>query len=213
MRTYEKIETLYQRDIEGTKKLIPGAFRNPTVEFLKDNLWDFSEKLDGTNLRIYWDGHTVTFGGRTERANIPAPLVNKLNGYFGGEEAAQLFEQWFGEKEVVLFGEGIGKGIQAAGKFYIPDGVDFVLFDVLIGDNYQPRSTVEAVADCFGIRCVPIVGRGTLDEAVAYVKTHPLSHLGEVPMEGVVCRPARELRDRCGNRIIVKIKYNDFKDL
>ena len=120
MRTYEKIETIYARDIEGTKKLIPGVFRNPTVAYLKDNPWVWTEKVDGTNIRVCWDGHSVSYGGRTEKASIPAPLVNRLNDYFGGEENAQLFEQMFGEKEAMLFGEGYGKGIQAAGKAYNP---------------------------------------------------------------------------------------------
>ena len=39
MRTYDKIETMYARDIDGTKQLIPGKYCNPTVEFLKDNRW------------------------------------------------------------------------------------------------------------------------------------------------------------------------------
>ena len=46
MKTYEKIETLYQRDIEGTKKLMPGVYRNPTMEFLKDNTWEWTEKVE-----------------------------------------------------------------------------------------------------------------------------------------------------------------------
>ena len=37
MIEYNKIETLYKRDMEGSKKLLEGEFRNPTVEFLKDN--------------------------------------------------------------------------------------------------------------------------------------------------------------------------------
>lgn len=32
---YPKIETLFNRDIEGTKKLIIGSFRNPIVEYLQ----------------------------------------------------------------------------------------------------------------------------------------------------------------------------------
>lgn len=31
-------------------------------------------------------------------------------------------------------------------------------------------------------------------------------------MEGVVARPKVELKDRCGRRVIVKIKWKDFKD-
>ena len=211
MRTYEKIETIYARDIEGTKKLISGVFRNPTVAYLKDNPWVWTEKVDGTNIRVCWDGHSVSYGGRTEKASIPAPLVNRLNDYFGGEENAQLFEQMFGEKEAMLFGEGYGKGIQAAGKAYNPEGVDFILFDLLIVGNYQPRESVEHCAAAFGLTTVPVVGKGTLDEAVAFVKGHPQSTLGDIPMEGIVCRPEQELRDRCGNRVICKIKWEDFR--
>lgn len=213
MRTYEKIETLYERSMDGSKALQPNVWRNPTVRMLKDIPWDWTEKVDGTNIRVYWDGHTVSFGGRTESAQIPAPLVNRLNELFGGETNAQLFEQLFGEREVYLFGEGYGNKIQGCGKQYISDGVDFILFDLVIADNYQPRDSVEAAAKAFGVKAVPSVGCGTLDEAVEYVKSNPDSFLGKLKMEGIVCRPMRELRDRCGNRIIVKIKYKDFKNL
>lgn len=76
MVEYTKIETLFKRDIEGTKKLIEGDFRNETVEFLKDNQWEFTEKIDGTNIGIVWDGHKVSYQGRTERAQIPAHHSN-----------------------------------------------------------------------------------------------------------------------------------------
>lgn len=212
MRTYEKIETIFARDMEGTKKLIPGAYRNENIEFLRDVPWIWTEKVDGTNIRVVWDGHTVTFGGRTDRASIPAPLVNKLNEYFGGEQAAQVFEQMFGDREVILFGEGYGDKIQAVGREYIPSGVDFIVFDVLIGSYYQPRDNVEGIAKAFGVKTVPVVGIGTLQQAIEYVKGEPLSVISQQPvaMEGIVCRPAVELRDRCGNRLIVKIKRNDF---
>lgn len=32
---YNKIETIYVRDIEGTKKLIEGQFRNPMIDISK----------------------------------------------------------------------------------------------------------------------------------------------------------------------------------
>ena len=48
---------------------------------------------------------------------------------------------------------------------------------------------------------------------MAFVKSNPKSQLGDIDMEGVVCRPEQELRDRCGERVICKIKWNDFKDL
>ena len=213
MRTYEKIETIFERDIEGTKKLIPWKYRNDTVEFLKKCTWIWTEKVDGTNIRVYWDGHSVTFGGRPERAQIPAPLVNRLNELFGGEENAQIFEQMFGDKEVILFGEGYGNKIQSVGSAYKPDGVDFILFDVLIGENYQEREWVEKTAEAFGIKVVPVVGIGSIEEAVHFVNAHQKSTMGDCDMEGIVCRPKVELRDRRGERVIVKIKWNDFKDV
>lgn len=209
MTTYNKIETLYNRDMEGSKKLIEGDFRNETVKFLKDVTWQFTEKIDGTNIRIMWDGHKITYGGRTERASIPAHLMTKLLELFGNDETEQLFEQIFGEKEVILFGEGYGSKIQGCGGLYRSD-VSFILFDVMINGNYQPRESVELTAKQFGLEIVPIIFEGTLEDGVSYVKTKPMSTIGKAPMEGLVARPKVELQDRCGNRLIVKIKVRDF---
>lgn len=209
MTTYNKIETLFNRDMEGSKRLIEGDYRNETVKFLKDMVWQFTEKIDGTNIRIMWDGHKVTYGGRTERASIPAHLMNKLIELFGNEETEQLFEQVFGEKEVILFGEGYGAKIQSGGLYR--QDVSFILFDVMINGNYQSREMVEATAKQFNLEIVPIIFEGSLDEGVAYVKSKPMSTIGRAPMEGLVARPKVELNDRCGNRLIVKIKVKDFE--
>lgn len=215
MRKYEKIETIFSRDMNGTKKLMPGVFRDPTIEFLSKLDWVWTEKIDGTNIRVYWDGHTVTFGGRTDNAQIPADLINYLNDTFVTTNAEEMFEQLFGEKEVILFGEGYGRKIQKIGSKYLPNDVGFILFDVLIGENYQEREWVEQTAMAFNIPVVPIVGHGSLEHAVDYVKSHPNSVIANqlVEMEGIVCRPRYELRDRRGNRIIVKIKWEDIKEL
>lgn len=209
MIEYNKIETLWERDMDGSKKLIEGKFRNPTVEYLKDNTWVFTEKVDGTNIRVHWNGHKVIFGGRTEDAQIPSHLLNKLIEMFGSDEAEQIFEQKFGEMEVMLFGEGYGPKIQKGGS-YRPD-VSFILFDVLIGGNYQPRESVEDIAKAFGIDVVPIIFEGTIQEGVDFVKSNPPSTMGTARMEGLVGRPKIEMRDRCGKRVIVKIKVKDFK--
>lgn len=105
MTTYNKIDTVFERDINGTKKLIEGKFRNETVEFLANVEWEFTEKIDGTNIRIHWDGHKIEFGGRTEKSQIPAQLVNKLSEIFLNNETEELFEQKFGEADVILFVE------------------------------------------------------------------------------------------------------------
>lgn len=210
MKEYHKIETLYERDINGSKKLIEGRFRNETVEFLKNLKWVWTEKVDGTNVRVHWDGHKVTIAGRTDNAQMPVDLMNYLNATFCSPEAEELFEQKFGEQEVTLYGEGYGKKIQKVGSLYRND-VSFILFDVMIGFVWLKRDSVEDIATAFGIDVVPVVGTGTLDEAVEYVKTHAQSTVSEkAPLEGVVARPEIEMLDRMGRRVIVKIKARDF---
>lgn len=210
MVEYHKIEGLFKRD-EQSKKLIEGNYRNETVEFLKDMEWEFTEKIDGTNIRIIWDGHKVEFRGRTDNAQIPSALLNRLVELFGGDANEQIFEQNFGEKQVMLIGEGYGAKIQGVGGLYRPDQ-DFILFDVMIGENYQPRETVNAVAKMFNLDVVPIVLTGTIQDGIDFVKTKPKSTIGTAPMEGIVGRTKAELKDRCGNRVIVKIKVSDFNE-
>lgn len=210
MEEYHKIETLFERD-DKTKKMIVGKFRNPTIEYLQNNIWEFSEKINGTNIRVIWDGHEVIFKGRTDKAQIPTPLLNRLKELFSGEVNAQMFEQKFGETEVMLVGEGYGPGIQSGGSYR--DSVDFILFDVKIAGNYQPRESVEDIANYFGIDIAPIILVGTLWEAIEYVRSHPKSLVAKngAYMEGLVGRTLVETLDRCGKRNIVKIKWEDFK--
>lgn len=208
MTEYHKIETLFERDINGTKKLIEGAFRNDAVKFLANNDWYFTEKIDGTNIRIHWDGHKVEFAGRTDRTQIPKHLMDYLNNTFGSVEAEEMFEQKFGEADVILFGEGYGDKIQNGGTYR--SDVSFILFDVLIGDTWLKRDSVEDIATAFGVDIVPIIFVGNIKKAVDFVKTKPKSTIGTANMEGVVGRPVIEMKDRMGKRVIVKIKVCDF---
>lgn len=209
MRQYEKIEAVFCRDTEGTKRLMLNEYRNSVVSFLKDNQWEFTEKIDGTNIRIHWDGHKVEFGGRTDKAQIPKHLLDYLNSTFNVAEAEEMFEQLFGEKDVILFGEGYGVKIQNGGNYR--SDVSFILFDVLIEENYQERHWVEETARAFGVDVVPIVLVGTIQNGVDFVMSHPKSTIGNAWTEGVVGRPMVELKDRRGKRVIVKIKWDDFK--
>ena len=210
MREYPKIETIFNRDTEGTKKLIFGTYRDETVKYLRFNDWQFTEKIDGTNISVEWDGHAVSFHGRTERAQIPKHLLEYLEKTFLTTEAEELFEQTYGDKNVILYGEGYGAKIQNGGNYR--SDVSFILFDVLIGDNWQEREWVEKIAKMFGIDVVPVVFVGTLEEGIDYVMEHHPSTIGTAMMEGVVGRPMVEMRDRLGKRIIVKIKWEDFKE-
>ena len=212
VKEYPKIETVFNRDMTGTKKLIEGDYRSLAVKYLEGNVWEGTEKIDGTNIGVIWDGHNVYFQGRTERADIPKPLLAKLESLFGGTENEELFEQIFGEKRFILYGEGYGNKIQKAGSDYIPDDVSFILFDVYAIDSeiWLTRADVEDIAHTFNIDVVPIVFEGNLDDAIRYVKSRPDSTIGTAKMEGLVCRPKVNLYDHTGNRLIVKIKVCDF---
>lgn len=210
MKEYPKIETIFSRDTEGTKKLIFGTYQNETVKYLRFNNWQFTEKIDGTNIGVEWDGHAVSFHGRTERAQIPKHLLEYLEKTFLTTEAEELFEQTYGDKNVILYGEGYGAKIQNGGNYR--SDVSFILFDVLIGDNWQEREWVEKTAKMFGIDVVPVVFVGSLEEGIDYVMEHHPSTIGTAMMEGIVGRPMVEMRDRLGKRIIVKIKWEDFKE-
>lgn len=210
MNEYTKISSVYKRSTEGSKKLIEGSFCDETVEFLKDIPWICTEKIDGTNIGIVWDGHRVTYQGRTASAQIPAHLLNKLTEMFGGDVNEELFEQKFGDMPVILFGEGYGPKIQNGGKYR--SDPSFILFDVYLPTSnlWLRRSAVEDIAAAFNIDVVPVIMIGTIADAVEYVKKKPKSTIGTADMEGLVCRPGVDLFDRQGHRVIVKIKAKDF---
>ena len=83
-----------------------------------------------------------------------------------------------------------------------------------INEHWQPRERVEEIANYFGINVVPIVVTGTLNDGVEFIKTQPLSQVAQKDyiMEGIVGRTKIELKDRCSNRAIVKIKVKDFNE-
>lgn len=211
MKEYHKIETLFERDMEGTKKLIEGKFRNEAVEYVKDNQWIFTEKVDGTNIRVHWDGHCVIFGGRTDSAQIPSGLVQTLNKLFMGTVNEQIFEQKFGAQPVTFYGEGYGAKIQNGGGLY-SQNAEFILFDIAVGDTWLKRNDIEEIAKSFDLKVVPIVLTGTIAEGVEYVKNSPKSLISaeEKEMEGLVGTPTVRLYDVKGDRLIVKIKVRDF---
>lgn len=210
MIEYHKIEGLYKRD-EQTKKLLPNQYLSEAVEFLKNCEWEFTEKIDGTNIRVHWDGHKVSFAGRTDKTNIPPKLLTYLEKTFGGDINEQIFEEHFGSKEVTLYGEGYGAKIQNGGD-YRPDN-SFILFDATIDGIVLRRDSLVDIARYFGIDIVPVVLTGTIKDAEKFVMSRPDSTIGTAKMEGVVGRPKVELCTRLHNRIIVKVKVRDMMEL
>ena len=193
------------------KTLIYGEYTTPEFEYLKDNVWVFTEKVDGTNIRVMFDGEAITFGGKTDRAQIPARLLNRLNDIFL-PQVTTFRATFINSYSVCLYGEGYGAKIQKGGGNYRSDQ-GFVLFDVKIGEWWLQRADVEAVATALNLDIVPIVGHGSLKTMVEVTQAGCQSKWGDFRREGIVARPKTELKTRGGHRIITKIKYTDFSSI
>jgi len=207
MKEYHKIHTIFKRD-QKTNKIIEGSYSLPEIEFLKDNHWVWTEKVDGTNIRVQFNGTDVTFGGKTDNAQIPAFLVTRLNNLFMTIEQRQKLKETFPEGGC-LYGEGYGAKIQSGGNY--KQTQDFVLFDVKVGDWWLRREDCQEIAIKLGIDIVPISFEGTIPQAIEHVRAGLTSSWGNFIAEGLVGRPAVELKSRNGERIITKIKHRDFK--
>jgi ATP-dependent RNA circularization protein (DNA/RNA ligase family) len=210
MIKYHKIQTVYLRDPKNNHKtLLEGTWAKPEFELLKDIDWICTEKIDGTNIRVMWDGENVRFGGKTDNAQIPSILIEALQDTFTNEKMKEVFPD---ADNVCLYGEGYGKKIQKGGN-YLPDRADFILFDVKIGDWWLTREANEDIAQKLNIGVVPIIGVWTLEQAIEYVKNgfkSTIAHNKDYIAEGLVMKPEIDLFNIYGERIITKIKHKDF---
>jgi hypothetical protein len=202
MSEYHKIETLFVRD-EKTHK-VTGVIRNPVYSIIKT--WQWTEKVDGTNIRCIWKDKTLTFGGKTDNAQVHADLIKWLYENVSVEKMNAIFP----DIDAVIYGEGYGAGIQKGG-YYSPTK-KLIIFDVLVGGKWWLNDeNVRDVAAKLGIESVPSFGEMTLDDATALVRNGIKSKINpEANAEGLVGRPCEALFDKKGARLIVKLKTKDF---
>jgi hypothetical protein len=211
---YHKIPGPFKRATDGPNKnkVIAWKWTSKELEVLKDVPWIFTEKIDGTNIRVVWDGHKPEFRGRTDNAQLHPQLITALQEMFPEE----LLEQTFGANPAILFGEGYGAGIQKGGGNYRKDK-SFILFDVFIGGWWLERHSVEDIAGALGIDVVPIYFEDSLTNVINVMsKTDMLSITAEAEdfsIEGLVGTPATPLFNRKGERVIVKLKGCDLYGL
>lgn len=209
--TYPKIPSPYEREVSGPNrnKLIEGQWSSRELELtagLTD--WQFTEKLDGTNTRIRWDGYSVSFAGRTNNAQIQPEVLEYLEDTFREE----LFEQQFGEKQVTIYAEAVGPKIQKVGRFYGETKVR--VFDAKIGDLWMSYENIGNIAAALGVGTVPLVIQGvSLFTGIEIVRGGLLSDESVEPLtaEGLVGTLASGMLTRRGSRIQTKIKAVDFK--
>lgn len=212
---YPKIPGPFKRATSGPdkNKVIPSEWSSPELEYLADVPWNFTEKINGRNTRIIWDGYKPEFRGRTDNANMPPMLLKALAELFPEE----LLEQTFGNTTAILFGEGYGAKIQKGGGDYRSDN-NFILFDVYVNGWWLLMDSVEDIANALGISVVPITFTGTLKEAIKFMSGGQdlysvVAEKHGTVAEGMVGSPAVPLFSRKGERIMVKLKGCDLRDL
>lgn len=250
--TYQKINTLYKRDINNII-MQHYEWSCPEFEYLRSCLWDASEKIDGTNMRIEVIQHpvlklasediigvkfNVSIKGKTDNAQIPPRLDKYMKETFTDDKVFASLgikeyiprEEWAEHgwsvskedltpmyekipKKYTLYGEGYGMKIQKCGGRYLSNSVSFRGFDVKVNDTYLLRSNAMSIFEKLGADTVPYFGQMTIDEAIEKVREGFVSEISEdrtLMAEGLVLSSPLGLKDRRGERLIVKIKYGDF---
>ena len=201
---------------------------NMRIEVTKEEVLDYT--MDPSVLKGV--KFNIRIAGKTDNAQIPKNLLKhmqekytneKILGALGLKEFIPVSEwksnyNWDDYSKIptiyTIYGEGYGEGIQSGG-WYIKGGNEFIVFDVKVNDIYLKTEARDEIATKLGAPIVPFKGYFTLDEAIDYVRKGFRSVLAENPevkmAEGLVLRTDLGLRNRMGNRLIVKIKYEDFQ--
>ena len=201
---------------------------NMRIEVTKEEVLDYT--MDPSVLKGV--KFNIRIAGKTDNAQIPKNLLKhmqekytneKILGALGLKEFIPVSEwksmyNWDDYSKIpsiyTIYGEGYGEGIQSGG-WYIKGGNEFIVFDVKVNDIYLKTEARDEIATKLGAPIVPFKGYFTLDEAIDYVRKGFRSVVAESPevkmAEGLVLRTDLGLRNRIGNRLIVKIKYEDFQ--
>lgn len=221
MKTYHKINSIFKRDLSLSRKpLIYGDWSEKEFEYLASTQWEFTEKVDGTNIRIIKtrnplkrNASTITIKGKTNNAELSKELELNIYKLFSDEVLAEYNKLFDDDLEVCFYGEGYGNKITKNGYLY---GLDqkFILFDININGYWLERHNIEDIAKKLNLDIVPIIGYGTLYDALSMVSLGEVtSTFGDFISEGLVAKPTTGLLNRKGERLITKIKTIDFIDI
>lgn len=208
---YPKINTLWKRDEKDKFNIIVGDYS--CDEFASISKWHITEKIDGTNIRILYNGEEPIFYGRTDEAQIPPFLLECLKKTFTKDILSKQFPE--AKDGILLYGEGYGNKIQSAGKKYRKDN-SFILFDANIGGWWLEPGKVKQLAKELGIDYVPELRVvNSIQEAIDYLKEKHKSKISqeELTAEGIVARSYPLMLFRDGSPIMWKLKVKDYTRL
>lgn len=201
---YPKIQTLFKRD--KNTFAVTDELLYPEFGLIKE--WYVTEKIHGQNIRIHWDGETVTVAARTSLnpKDVPGDLRQYIEERFTPEKMLGDFSPG-----TTFFGEGCGAGINGGGNYSATK--KFVLFDINIANFWLSPDAMQAIARNLSIDYVPVrYDCEDLDDIVDLVRPGFSSILGShSSAEGIVARTVPDLMTRYGTRLMFKLKTCDFK--
>jgi len=209
---YPKIQSIFKRDKNGS---FTDEYSSDEIAYLSKNMWMGTEKIHGTNIRLSFS-HTGkrSVQGRGNNSEIPHFLNEKLWTIVN----AIPFEDYLtksadGYPDIVIYGEGYGPGIQDVGKRYA-DEPSFIAFDININGYWLNAASFQTFTMDLNVPRVPMIFRGTLADAIKDVRkgfTSTIAKDKTLIAEGYVLKPLVPMYDNRGNRIITKVKYEDFR--
>lgn len=160
MHFYPKISSPYKRTDPKSKAVNTEVYVDETAKLLSNIEYYATEKVDGTNLNIIYDGDKVSYEGHTDKTDWNPEVAKWIEDKFVNNESFnQMCEQKFGTKTIYFSGELIGPKIQS--NLYKLDDYKFVCFDIseLRGDNriWYSRGALEGICTDFGMQFSPAV--------------------------------------------------------
>lgn len=203
---YPKIYSPWKRVVvEGKEVFDPNLWQMAEFGLLADLFWHWTEKIDGMNIRIVYDGYERHIAGRTDKAMFKTHWTEFLERLF----PVEILEETFGTNTAVIYGELYGAGIQS-GTPYGKLPLSFTMFDVKVGDWWLLPDNVRDIAKKLDIYS-PVEYNASLWTAIKHVKEGVKSDLGDFTAEGLVGRAPAGLQTRSGHRLMMKVKDCDFR--
>lgn len=222
---YPKITSPFKRTDNKSKTVNTSVWFDDYAKFFGESGLPFysTEKVDGTNLNIVYDGNHIQYTGHTDKTSWNPEVEEWIKSKFQTPEFEQMCEQRFGENEIKLCGELIGPKIQ--NNFYKLEDYKFILFDIHndTSNIWWNRQNVEENAKELNLDIAPLIGGTNFIDLSSESKntlrgwTNLLQNAEfkskineDIEIEGFVVRPLMEILKANGERVIYKIKIKDI---
>ena len=188
------------------------------------------EKIDGTNICVSWLPDEGRFDYYSRNGHTVPPLIEQVL------HKTFIPDKWEGREEALIYGEAFGPGIQKKGMSYGPEK-RFAVFDVLHpSGRFMNLNSMTEYCSEVGVEVVPRLEESILlssrasqcpiwsimegEEIYMYTEDDFRPEVTSVipeeglfrnqKPEGVILRPALDLLDNRGKRVMFKHKPADL---